>query len=79
MFTLWHINADDLLVNVILRSLDLWNILWVSGEPEDLVAGEGQGHEDKQGLKEIPEWGTEKENTGVDSGFVVVVVGVPVI
>lgn len=55
MFSLLHINANDLLVNVILRCLDLWNIFRMSGEPEDLITGERQGHEDKQGLKEIIE------------------------
>lgn len=74
VFSLRH-NADVILVNVILRCLDLWNIFRVSGEPEDLITGEGQGHENKQGLKEIREWGTEKEVTGVSlklilSGFV---------
>lgn len=64
-FSLWHINADSLLVNVILRCFDLWNTFRVSGEPEDLITGERQGHEDKQGLKEIGEWGTEEEVTGV--------------
>lgn len=40
MFGFSHIHADGLLVNIILRSLDLWNIFRVSGEPEDLIAGE---------------------------------------
>lgn len=51
----------DLLVNVIFRCLDLWNSFWVSDEPEDLITGEGECHEDEQGLKQFREWGRGRE------------------
>lgn len=48
----------NLLVNVIFRCLDLWNSFWVSDEPEDLITGEGERHEDEQGLIQVREWET---------------------
>lgn len=40
----------DLLVNVVLGRLYLRHVLRVPDEPQDLVTGKRQSHEDKQGL-----------------------------
>lgn len=43
----------DLLVNVVLGCLHLWHVFRVSDEPQDLVTGKRQSHEDKQGLGDL--------------------------
>lgn len=40
----------DLLVNVVLGRFYLRHVLRVPDEPQDLVTGKRQSHEDKQGL-----------------------------
>lgn len=52
-----------LLVNIVLGGLHLRHILRVSDEPEDLIAGKRQGHENKQGLKGF-DWRTGKKGRG---------------
>lgn len=44
------LDACDLLVNVVLRCLYLWYGFRVPDEPQDLIAGERQRHENKEGL-----------------------------
>lgn len=44
------VTSYDLLVDVVFGSLGLGDVLRVSDEPQSLVTGKRQGHEDVEGL-----------------------------